>query len=158
MLDTKTFKTVIKNTPLVSIDICLICKDQILLGKRNNEPLKGQRFTPGGRVLKNESWQNCITRVFFSETGILVEDMDMFKFMGIWDHFYPNSAIDENISTHYVNLPHFISVIKKPSINLDSQHESMKWFDLKEVVDNKSFHEYIKIYASWLLLNAKHSL
>jgi hypothetical protein len=28
MLDAQTFKTVIENTPLVSIDLCLICNDQ----------------------------------------------------------------------------------------------------------------------------------
>lgn len=42
MLDSQTFKVVIENTPLVSIDLCLICNGQILLGKRNNEPLKGR--------------------------------------------------------------------------------------------------------------------
>ena len=50
MLDAHTFKTVIGNAPLVSIDFCLVCEGQILLGKRNNEPLKGEWFTPGGRI------------------------------------------------------------------------------------------------------------
>ena len=48
MLDVQTFKTVIENTPLVSIDLCLVCNNQLLLGKRTNEPLKGEWFTPGG--------------------------------------------------------------------------------------------------------------
>ena len=52
VLDIATFKIIIENTPLVSIDLCLICGGQILLGRRNNEPLKGVWFTPGGRVLK----------------------------------------------------------------------------------------------------------
>ena len=42
MLDAQTFKSVIENTPLVSIDLCLICNGQILLGKRSNEQLKGK--------------------------------------------------------------------------------------------------------------------
>ena len=42
MLDTHTFKTVIENTPLVSIDLCLVCGGQLLLGKRTNEPLKDE--------------------------------------------------------------------------------------------------------------------
>ena len=44
MLDAKTFRTVIENTPLVSIDLCLVCDGQVLLGKRTNEPLKGEWF------------------------------------------------------------------------------------------------------------------
>ena len=42
MLDVLKFKAVVENTPLVSIDLCFICDGQILLGKRNNEPLKGE--------------------------------------------------------------------------------------------------------------------
>ena len=48
MLDAQIFKTVIENAPLGSIDLCLLCDGQILLCKRNNEPLKGEWFTPGG--------------------------------------------------------------------------------------------------------------
>jgi len=151
MLDTQIFKTVVENAPLVSIDICLVCDHQILLGKRNNEPLKGQWFTPGGRLLKNESWQDCLRRVARSEMGILVDDLGEFKLMGIWDHFYPNSAVDKNISTHYVNLPHFANISVKPSIKVDSQHDDMQWFDLKTVADKQCFHEYMQSYASWLI-------
>ena len=107
MLDTQTFTTVIHSTPLVSIDLCLVCDDQLLLGKRRNEPLKEQWFTPGSRILKNESWQRCLSRVALSELGLNVIDVGQFTLMGIWDHFYDNSVIDETISTHYVNLPHY---------------------------------------------------
>ena len=69
MLDTHTFKTVIENTPLVSIDLCLVCDDQLLLGKRNNDPLKGEWFTPGGRIHKNEMWRNALQRVVSVELG-----------------------------------------------------------------------------------------
>ena len=99
MLDTKTFKTVIENTPLVSIDLCLVCDGQVLLGKRNNDPLKGEWFTPGGRIRKNETWQDALLRIAEAElglSGIAVEDCDL---MGMWDHFYNNSALDENTST-----------------------------------------------------------
>ncbi len=41
---------VIKNAPLVSIDIIVKNKDgKILLGFRNNEPAKNTWFIPGGR-------------------------------------------------------------------------------------------------------------
>jgi len=107
MLGAKTFKTVVENTPLVSIDLCLVCDGQVLLGKRTNEPLKGEWFTPGGRILKNETWQDALLRIVEMElglSGIAVED---FSLMGMWDHFYNNSAVDQDISTHYVNLPHY---------------------------------------------------
>ena len=151
MLDNHTFRTVLKNTPLVSIDICLVYENKMLLGKRNREPLKGQWFTPGGRILKNESWQDCLRRVAHSELGFSVDDIGAFVLMGVWDHFYPNSAIDNDISTHYVNLPHYCFLARQPVLVPDDQHEGLEWFDLKEMMDNKSFHEYMRSYASLLL-------
>ena len=117
MLDTQTFKTVIENTPLVSIDLCLLCNDEILLGKRINEPLKGRWFTPGGRIHKNESWQTALQRIALAELGLPPSDCADFELMGVWDHFYTNSGCDESISTHYVNLPHFARFISKPAIS-----------------------------------------
>jgi colanic acid biosynthesis protein WcaH len=150
MLEIDTFRTVVENTPLVSIDICLVHDHKMLLGKRNNEPLRGQWFTPGGRILKNESWQDCLKRVAQSELGLCVTDTSEFALMGIWDHFYPNSAFDRNISTHYVNLPFYIFFDKRPEIEVDSQHDFVDWHCLELIQESNVFHKYIKAYASWL--------
>jgi colanic acid biosynthesis protein WcaH len=153
MLDAQTFKVVIENTPVVSIDLCLICNDQILLGKRCNEPLKGRWFTPGGRIHKNGTWQDALLRIAEVElglSGIWVED---FALMGVWDHFYSNSAVDQNKSTHYVNLPHYAEFKSRPQITLDDQHAEFEWVDLSVVAKDEKFHLYIRNYASWLLNN-----
>ena len=52
MLDAQTFKTVIENTPLVSIDLCLVCDGQVLLGKRTNDPLKGECLPQADESIK----------------------------------------------------------------------------------------------------------
>ena len=83
MLDTKTFKTVIENTPLVSIDLCLVCDGQVLLGKRANEPLKGEWFTPGGRIHKNETWQHALLRSVEVELGLSDIAVEDFALMGM---------------------------------------------------------------------------
>ena len=116
MLDISTFRSVVNNAPLVSIDLCIICDGQILLGHRNNEPLKGAWFTPGGRILKNEAYFDCLRRVARSELGLTDEDAKQARLMGIWDHFYNNSAFSETITTYYVNLPHYICIEKKPNL------------------------------------------
>jgi colanic acid biosynthesis protein WcaH len=151
MLDAKTFRTVIENTPLVSLDLCLVCDGQLLLCKRNNDPLKGEWFTPGGRIHKNETWQDALLRIAEAElglSGIAVED---FSLMGMWDHFYNNSALDQNTSTHYVNLPHYAEFKSRPQITLDDQHAEFEWFDLSVVAKDEKFHAYMRNYASWLL-------
>ena len=42
MLDVITFNNILGSTPLVSIDPCFVCEDQLLLGRRTREPLKGE--------------------------------------------------------------------------------------------------------------------
>ena len=115
MLDAQTFKTVIESTPLASIDLRLVCDGQLLLGKRTNDPLKGEWFTPGGRIHKNETWQNALLRIAEAELGLSDIAVESFSLMGVWDHFYSNSALDQNTSTHNVNLPHYSEFTAKPN-------------------------------------------
>mgnify|MGYP006085706865 CR=1 FL=1 len=157
MLDTQTFKTVVENTPLVSIDLCLVCEDQLLLGRRINEPLSGKWFTPGGRIHKNETWQHALLRIVKAELGLCNMEVANLSLMGIWDHFYSNSALDQSISTHYVNLPHHSYFQSKPEITLDDQHAEFKWFDLRVVCNDEKFHPYIRNYASWLINNMENT-
>ena len=152
MLDNETFKTVLENAPLVSIDLCIIWDGKILLGKRKNNPLKGFFFTPGARILRNETFTDCIVRLARTELGLIIEDPSQFELMGIWDHFYDHSFFEETTSTHYVNLPHYIFYEKKPEILRDDQHESFHWFDLRELArGHNNFHKYMQAYASWLI-------
>ena len=54
-LDHFTFIEVVKNSPLVSIDLIVRnAQNEVLLGLRNNEPAKNYWFTFGGRIYKNE--------------------------------------------------------------------------------------------------------
>ena len=157
MLDSKNFKIIIENAPLVSIDLCIICDSQVLLGKRNNEPLRGVWFTPGGRILKNEAWQDALLRIAEVELGLTDIAVEDFSLMGMWDHFYSNSALDQNTSTHYVNLPHYAEFKSKPQIALDDQHGEFEWFDLSVVAKDGKFHNYTRNYAGWLLKKMDNS-
>ena len=71
--------------------------------------------------------------------------------MGVWDHFYTNSAISERISTHYVNLPHVWYVQNDIDVAIDQQHTAIRWFDLEEVSQSGEHHKYMNQYAGWVL-------
>ena len=152
MLDAGTFKIVVESTPLVSIDLCLVYEGRLLMGFRQNQPLKGQWFTPGGRLLKDERWQDGLARIAKTELGLSVKSDD-FELMGVWDHFYENSAIGECVSTHYVNLPHVSYLESQPQLSLDAQHESFRWFDLAAITKDLSHQIYMGQYASWIYEN-----
>ena len=149
MLDAGTFKMIVESTPLVSIDLCLVHEGQLLMGLRQNEPLKGQWFTPGGRLLKNERWQDGLIRIAKTELGLTVISDD-FELMGVWDHFYENSALDEGVSTHYVNLPHVDVLESRPELSLDAQHESVRWFDVVSIIKDMGYQIYMREYARWI--------
>ena len=145
-----TFQTVIESTPLVSIDLCVVRDRKILLGLRNNEPLAGRWFTPGGRLLKNEPWKQGLERIAQVELGLRLSAAQC-QLMGVWDHFYDNSAISQQISTHYVNLPHVWYVDDYLDIVVDDQHTAIRWFDLQEVSQAGEHHKYMNQYAGWVL-------
>ena len=73
-----------------------------------------------------------------------------FSLMGIWDHFYNNSALEEETSTDYVNLSHCAELQLKLDITLDSQHSEhneFRWFDLSMVDKDEKFYFYVCNYA-----------
>ena len=71
-LPAEVFGEVIRNTPLVAID--LVVRDQsgrALLGKRLNRPAQGYWFAPGGRIRKNETLDAAFLRLTAAELGHL---------------------------------------------------------------------------------------
>lgn len=143
MLDPQTFKTVVA------------CQGKLLLGLRNNEPLKGKWFTPGGRIAKNERWQDGLKRIAMSELGIKIAAEDC-QLMGVWDHFYRNSAVSAEVSTHYVNLPHLCFFNTPPELKPDQQHSTLEWHDLPAVSIDSNYHSYMNLYAEWVLTYMKN--
>ena len=88
----------------------------------------------------DETWQDALLRIAEMELGLIGIAVEDFALMGVWDHFYANSAVDQDISTHYVNLPHYAEFKSKPQIALDDQHVEFEWFDLSVVSDDEKFH------------------
>lgn len=98
------FSNFVKRMPLVSVDLCVCIGDQnLVLVKREMPPAKDYLFTPGGRILKNESIDQAIHRILSDELGI-IESVMNFEFISIFEHFYEDSAFCANIDTHYVCL------------------------------------------------------
>ena len=125
--------------------------------KEKKQSLETFFFTPGARILRNETFTGYIVRLTPTEIVLIIEDPSQFELMGIWDHFYSNSALDQNTSTHYVNLPHFAEFKSKPQVVLDDQHDEFKWFDLSVVSNDEKFHPYIRNYTGWVLKKMDNS-
>lgn len=141
-MDKETFKTVVENTPLVSVDLIVKKESKYLLGRRVNKPAKGYWFTLGGRVLKNERISDAIHRISDLELGTKIEKP--LKFLGVFEHLY-DDAIYDGVSTHYVNLGYEVETSTLEDLP-DDQHSDYRWFDLEELMESKEVHDYVKDY------------
>lgn len=66
---------------------------------------------------------------------------------------FSDSAFSDNVSTHYVNLPHFLQL--ESSIDLCSlptdQHSSWRWQPPAQVAVANNVHPYVQAYARWVV-------
>ena len=120
------WQAIVENVPLVSVDLIIEHDGGILLGKRENEPAKGEWFVPGGTVLKNEARIEAVHRVAEEELGksVIIEEC-----IGTYEHFYDTSEIEDVDSKHYVatayrcHLEH-----NEPDLAGDDQHSALEVF------------------------------
>ena len=144
MLSLETFKAVIASTPLISIDLIVRNKrGEILLGKRTNRPAKGNWFVPGGRILKDESFESAFKRLLKAELGI--NGAPSF-FKGLYQYFYDDNFSEEDFTTHYVVLAYEIEFSGELSSLPIEQHSDYRWFDENELLLNESVHKHTKWY------------
>lgn len=154
-LTTKSFSEACAALPLISIDLMVTrsgrAGPELLLGLRNNRPAMGWWFTPGGRIRKNEPLYDAQCRVAKDEIGLESAFRERCTLIGVFDHFYPDSAFDSATSTHYVNLPYLLPLnhdeatsLKLPS-GINAQHANWKWLSFSEATLDPLVHKNVKI-------------
>lgn len=144
MLPLNTFKTVIESSPLVSIDLIVRNSEgKILLGQRTNRPAKGYWFVPGGRILKDESFEHAFKRLIKAELDL--RDVSS-CFKGVYQHFYDDNFSEDKFTTHYVVLAYEINFDGELSSLPVEQHSGYQWFSESELLVNESVHHHSKWY------------
>ena len=145
MLDLKIFKVVVKSTPLVAIDFIIKDNDdRILFGLRENPPAKGMLCVPGGRIYKDESIHAAAQRKILEEVGL--KSLPKMNFLGIYEHFYPESVIDSKDSTHYVTIAFEFTIENKSQIRTCKQHKEFKFIPRLEALTLDNVPQPIKNY------------
>lgn len=142
-LSDEDFLQVIKNIPLIAIDILLIFDNKIYLSKRTEEPAKNTYFVPGGRIFKNEKIFDAFNRILKDECGFS-EDYDFMSmdFLGIYEHFYDTNVFEEeNVSTHYVIIAFILN------LNKELQNSNFKSFPIDNISNVDEIHSYVKDYC-----------
>src|SRR5215472_14389317 len=136
-LDKDEFAQVVRNTPLISIDLIIHDPDQyVLVGLRTNEPAKGKWFVPGGVVRKYERLADAFARIVEAEIGLEASIGDA-KFIGVYEHLYDTNVFgQEGFGTHYIVLAHTLDLGRRPPIVSDWQHSSFRWMTQAELISS----------------------
>lgn len=145
-LETSLFKTIVANTPLISIDLIVLDKEgRALLGQRQNRPAQHFWFVPGGRIFKDESFEDAFKRISQEELGVEAELIDA-KFCGVYEHFYDDNFSGANFSTHYV-VHGFTLLLDPESLDLPpTQHSAYQWFEVESLLSEPMVHHFTKNY------------
>ena len=132
------WETVVRNVPIVSVDLVVLTDDGVVLAKRTNEPAKGEWFVPGGRVRKGERLADAVHRVAEEELGIEVEIVES---LGAYEHLYRESDVDGSGGKHYL-ANGFVVRTKAGRLVTDYQHVSVQITS----TFSEDIHPYVKNY------------
>lgn len=118
----KQYKKVMQNMPVLTVDGIIIYNGRYLLIKRENEPLKGKYWTPGGRVYKGEKITDALKRKIKEETGL---DIKIISLMGFYEDFYKKNEFNIDF-VHTVSFV-YSAIANTDKVILDNQSNGYKW-------------------------------
>lgn len=133
------WETIVRKVPIVSVDLVVKRSDGIVLGKRTNEPAKGEWFVPGGRVQKGESRVEAVHRIAEEELSVSV---DVIESLGAFEHRYETSDVEGVETKHYLANGYVVE-LDSGRIQPDDQHGEVRVFGSAP----DSLHPYIRSYA-----------
>jgi colanic acid biosynthesis protein WcaH len=148
MLPYDAFSQVVRNTPLVAIDLIVYNpQHDVLVGMRANKPAQNYWFVPGGRIYKNETVEAAFARITQTELAI-VFDYSAARFKGVYQHIYAdNFSGADDFGTHYIVLAH--EIITSAPIQLvpgDPQHTHYHWMSVAGLLDAADVDPFTKNY------------
>jgi len=147
MLARPDFLAVIKNTPLVAIDLLAQDADgKVLVGKRKNEPAKGWWFVPGGRIYKNETLDAAFARISLTELGCELA-RNKAQLVGVYEHIYPINVDNADFGTHYVVIGYKVALEALLDLTpFGLQHEQAAWLAVPDLLAHPKVHPNTKAY------------
>lgn len=133
----KEYKKILEKVAIPCVDIVMHVNGNFILHKRNNRPVKGFWWVPGGRIYKGETVEKAVTRKAMEETGMRVK---IEKFIGVKETIFRKGPFGLG-RVHTINIQYLVKPVGgKFNIKLDSQASEYRIFNKIE----KNWHPYVK--------------
>ncbi len=135
-----------EDMPIGINPIILNDKGEILLGRRINKYGAGTYGFPGGKLRKGETFEQCVVREVYEETGLTVKEEDM-KLVNIVN------TIQKEVNTHFIQIGIVVSKYEGiPKIKEPNKCDDLRFFSIDNLPEifllNKS---NIELYKKKLL-------
>lgn len=127
-IDDECYATIQKKMPIATVDAIIFHKDKFLLMKRNDSPVKGEWWIPGGRIFKNESIEDAVKRKVFEETGLQCKIIEQ---LGVINQIFPEC--------HTISIFYLVES-NRNDVKLNTEHSDYKW--VSELPVNS--HQYLR--------------
>jgi ADP-ribose pyrophosphatase YjhB (NUDIX family) len=110
------YDQIIKLMPIPSVEAVIVIDGSLLFLRRKNDPAMGQWWFPGGRIHREESFEETLHREVKEETGLEIES---YRFIKAYSRVFPER--------HDITIV-YLCKCKESKIEIDSEHSEYKLF------------------------------
>lgn len=143
-IEADIYKKIVDNVIIVCVDLlCINNNGEILLGLRNNPPLKNVYYLPWWRIFKYENSLDAAKRKASDELWIDI-DVKKLKFLWVYDDIFPSDSFFPWWWSHYTSRTYVYPLSEREETQLctnDAQHKNLKFFNLKDSSLHSMLHD-----------------
>ena len=124
LLSAERYAEIVRDVPILCVDLIIVGPfNKFLLVERKNEPMAGQFWIPGGRVMRDEPIQAAAIRLAREEVGL---ELDSIKLHGIYEEVFEKSAANPATGIHTLSAVYWC-VARHSDVKVDDQSASYRW-------------------------------
>jgi colanic acid biosynthesis protein WcaH len=137
LLSDQEYGKVLDNVVVGCVDVAIISGEEILLERRNNDPIKDNWWIFGGRILVGETLQDCAQRQVKRELGLNVTDTSRFVEIGTFNLRWPSRREPTTSNgVHHLLIAHMIEIEDSERQSLSPKlleaKQPMRWLNINK--------------------------